>query len=249
LVSSGGPARPSALIRSIRSPRDSEPAGALPVDLELVLAVDASYSMGHGERLLQVKGYVDALRHPELVALIERGPLGRIALAYLEWAGPEIQRVLVPWTLIEDEASARRFADALEATPVDSHNSVTGLSDALLFAAGMFEENGFSGVRLVIDISGDGVNNVGPETAKVRDLVVRRGITVNGLPILLRGRMSREGRGIDVEAFYRSSVIGGEGAFAIAVYDEGAFAQSIRSKLMREIAQGSAVRPAARAGG
>jgi hypothetical protein len=244
LVSSGGPARPSALVRSIRPVGGTEPAGALPVDLELVLAVDASYSMGEGERLLQVQGYVDALRHPELVALIERGPLGRIALAYLEWAGPEIERVLVPWTLIEDEASAARFAAALEAAPVDSHNSVTGLSNALLFAAGMFEENGFSGDRRVIDISGDGVNNVGPDTRKVRDSVVSRGITINGLPILLRGRMYREGRGIDVEEFYRSSVIGGEGAFAIAVYDGAAFAHSIRSKLMREIALGPPNRPA-----
>ena len=192
--------------------------------------------MGEGERLLQVQGYADALRHPDLVALIEHGPIGRIALTYLEWAGPEIERVLVPWMLIEDQASAGRFAAALEAAPIDSHNSVTGLSNALLFAAGMFGENGFAGERRVIDISGDGINNVGPDTGTVRDAVVSRGITINGLPILLRGRMYREGRGIDVEEFYRTRVIGGEGAFAIAVYDTAAFATSIRTKIMREIA-------------
>lgn len=234
MVSGREPRLRSLVPRFAQAGATGDPSEGVPVDIELVLAVDASYSMGAAERALQVQGYVAALRDPEVAALVKRGSRGRIALAYLEWAGPEIERVLVPWTLIDGPASARRFAGALEAAPVTSYNSVTGLSDALLFAAGMFSENGFAGDRHVIDISGDGITNTGPKTSDVRDALVRQGITINGLPILLEGSNRR---GQDVEAFYRTSVIGGEGAFAVAVTEAGAFASAIRSKLLREISE------------
>ncbi|MGH6753776.1 MAG: DUF1194 domain-containing protein, partial [Bradyrhizobium sp.] len=202
----------------------------------LVLAVDASISMGEAERLMQVRGYVEALRATEFVSAIGCGAHGRIALAYLEWAGPEIERVLVPWALIDGPESANGFAHALENAPVECHNSMTGLSDALIFAAGMFSGNGFVGDRQVIDISGDGVNNIGLEPSMVRDALVRQGITINGLPIHLPGANRPIQGTTDVRDFYRASVIGGPGAFAIDVADSQTFASAIHSKLVREVA-------------
>src|ERR671911_581542 len=80
------------------------------VDLELVLAVDVSRSMDLDEQHLQRDGYVAALQHPDVVDAIRSGPLGRIALTYVEWAGPQSQVVIVPWTLIDSEAAATRVA-------------------------------------------------------------------------------------------------------------------------------------------
>ncbi|MFH7813437.1 DUF1194 domain-containing protein, partial [Acetobacter lovaniensis] len=42
----------------------------------------------------------------------------RIALAYVEWASANYQRLLIDWTVIEDAASADEFAAALAAAPV-----------------------------------------------------------------------------------------------------------------------------------
>jgi hypothetical protein len=62
-------------------------AKPLSVDLELVLAVDVSYSMDLDEQRLQRQGYVAAFLEPELIEAIENGPLGRIAVTYVEWGG------------------------------------------------------------------------------------------------------------------------------------------------------------------
>src|SRR5215510_12496256 len=95
------------------------PAAAedMPVDLELVLAVDVSGSMDEGERALQRGGYVGAFLHPEVVAAVGSGVYGRIAVTYVEWAGPRAQAVVIPWRAVDGPASAEGFAAALKAAP------------------------------------------------------------------------------------------------------------------------------------
>ena len=90
-----------------------------PVDVELVLAVDVSQSMDFGEHALQRQGYIDALVHPQVLSAIRSGMYGRVAIAYVEWGAT--QTVMTPWTLIEDAAGARRFAEAL-AVGADPHD-------------------------------------------------------------------------------------------------------------------------------
>ena len=136
------------------------PAIAVPVDLELVLAVDISGSMDTDEQALQRRGYIEAFLHAEVAAAVRGGPYGRIAAAYVEWAGPGAQRVTVPWTLIETAADAEDFAAGLAEAPRARFRG-TSISGALAFAAPLFENNGYEGLRRVIDVSGDGPNNAG----------------------------------------------------------------------------------------
>src|SRR5262245_18949713 len=155
-----------------------------PVDLELVLAVDVSGSMDEGERALQRQGYVQAFLHPEVVAAIAGGVYGRIAVTYVEWAGSRAQDILIPWRALDGQASAEAFAATLKAAPT-SHIHGTSISGALAFASTLLDSNGFAGARQAIDVSGDGPNNMGPAVVPVRDAVVARGITINGLPLTL----------------------------------------------------------------
>src|SRR5215216_4822657 len=88
------------------------------VDMELVLAVDVSRSMDPAEQTLQRQGYIEAIQHPDVLAAIRAGVLGRIAVTYAEWAGPGLQRVIVPWTLVDGADSASAFAGAIATRPV-----------------------------------------------------------------------------------------------------------------------------------
>ncbi|MCX5481288.1 DUF1194 domain-containing protein [Kaistia geumhonensis] len=206
------------------------------VDVELVLAVDVSRSMDVGERELQRQGYRAALRHPDVIGAIRSGLHGRIALTYVEWSGPGSESVVVPWRLVEDEASAAGFASAIG--PADpSGRFGTSISSILIFAATLFENNGFAGERLVIDVSGDGPNNSGLPVEPARDAVLARGIVVNGLPIVLRpgGGFSRFDIA-DLDLYYRDCVVGGPGAFTITVTSTDEFETAIRRKLIQEIA-------------
>jgi hypothetical protein len=134
------------------------------------------------EQELQKDGYVAALQHPEVIAAIRAGMLGKIAVTYVEWAGASSQEVIAPWTLIEDTQSAASFARQISAAQ-PSRIMRTSISGAITFASGLFEGNGFSGTRQVIDVSGDGPNNAGAPVLAARQAVLDRRITINGLPI------------------------------------------------------------------
>jgi len=82
------------------------------VDLELVLAADISGSMDSQEAALQREGFVRALRHPEVLKAIQGGQLGRIAVTYVDWAGPHFQSTRFDWTKIADAKDTATFANA-----------------------------------------------------------------------------------------------------------------------------------------
>jgi hypothetical protein len=215
----------------------------LPVDLELVLAVDVSGSMDPDERQLQRSGYVAALRHADVIAAIRGGAYGRVALTFVEWAGPAAQSVIVPWRQIDGAAAAEAVAAELSAASSASIRG-TSISSALLFAASLYEGNGFAGSRRAIDVSGDGPNNMGPPVAPARDVVVARGIVINGLPIMLKAGSG--GLAVGLDLYYKDCVIGGPGAFVLAVHTPKQLAEAIRRKLVLEVAgRPPAVIPAA----
>lgn len=206
------------------------------VDLELVLAVDVSWSMDIDEQELQRAGYVAAFRDRQVIEAIRGGGWGRIAVTYVEWAGAPSQSVVVPWTLVDGPETAEAFARALEATPIGRLRR-TSISGALGFSRPLFDDNGFDGVRRVVDVSGDGANNQGPPVTLARDLLVSEGITINGLPIMIKDNgpgsfMSTP----DLDLYYEDCVIGGPSAFIVPVTDPGLFAVAIRRKLILEIA-------------
>lgn len=209
----------------------------VPVDLELALGVDISRSVDQTEAQLQRSGYIAAFRDPEIIAAIESGILGRIAVGYFEWAGYGHTEVIVGWTVIEDAASAHAFAAKLEQEFIISA-SRTSISSAIEFARPWFDNNGFEGSRRVIDISGDGPNNWGELVTAARDRAVVAGITINGLPILNDSEtdlFSRFNIG-NLDLYYRDCVIGGTGAFTVVAADFTDFARAVRRKLVLEIA-------------
>jgi hypothetical protein len=212
------------------------PAAAQPqaVDLELILAVDVSASMDEDEHLLQRRGYADAFRHRDLITAIRSGYGGRIAVIYLEWAGADEPFVTVPWTLISNEREALAFAARLEAEPIYSEQR-TSISNALTGAAKMFDTNTYQGARRVIDVSGDGANNSGPPVVPARDAVVRKGVIINGLPIML-GKPMQWYDIPNLDKYYRDCVIGGAGSFVMPVHDIKEMGATIRRKLVMEVA-------------
>ncbi len=212
----------------------------LPVDMELVLAVDVSGSIDLAEAQLQRQGYLSALSDPSLVAAIQRGGFGRIAATYIEWSGQGQQRMLVDWRLIQDTANALAFVAALRTRPVVvEEERRTSISGAIDFSVKLFEGNGFEGTRRVIDISGDGRNNVGFRVTERRDKAVAAGITINGLPIVnARHNPSGAAPPADLELYYRDCVIGGAGSFIVIADGYDTFGPAIRRKLVLEVAGG-----------
>jgi hypothetical protein len=209
-------------------------AQSVPVDLRLVLAVDVSRSMNAEEQYLQRVGYVQAFQNPIVIEAIQRGPLGRIAVTYVEWAGE--QHVTVPWTLLDSRRAAEAFADRLLRKPTRVARR-TSISGALLFSASLFDDPTFTGRRRVIDISGDGPNNLGPRVVGARDWVIAKGITINGLPILARGTSLAGFFDVqNLDRYYEDCVIGGPGAFIVPVLETGGFAAAILRKIILEIA-------------
>ncbi len=198
----------------------------VPVELELVLAVDASGSVDAGEFDLQVRGLATAFRDPDVVAAIRGvGPAG-IAVALMQWSGPGHQLVVVDWTSVSDTRSAAHLADRIEAAGRQIHGE-TSITRALGFSMQLFATNGFDGRRKVIDVSGDGPNNFGTPPDPMRDLAAAAGITVNGLAILNERP--------DLDRYYRDHVIGGPGAFLLTAADYQDFATAIRLKLIQDI--------------
>lgn len=207
----------------------------MPVDVELVIAVDTSRSMEPFEQEIQRDGYVAAFRHEEIVKAIREGVHGRVAVVYVEWAGAGLQRVIVPWTLVDSKETAEAFANELD-QPIPPTQSRTSISGAIDFSAALFDGNNYAGMRRVIDVSGDGSNNQGRPVSMARDEAAARGITINGLPLMTRGTRLVEWNADKLDVYYSNCVIGGPGAFMIPVNDWAQFTEAVRRKLVLELA-------------
>ena len=213
---------------------DTSP-NALAVDVELVLAVDVSYSMDPEEQALQREGYVTGITSRDFMQALRSGMNGKIAMTYFEWAGPYDQKIVVPWRLIDGPEAADAFANEMARAPY-RRASRTSISGALNFSKTLFDGSGYRGFRRVVDVSGDGANNSGPFVTIVRDDVLAAGITINGLPIMLK-RPSSFTMDIDnLDVYYEDCVIGGPGAFVIPIRDREQFKEATRTKLVLEIA-------------
>ena len=204
------------------------------VDLALVLAVDISNSMDPEEQELQRQGFVEAFRSPLVHNAIGSGMLGRIAVVYLEWAGPTIQYVPVPWTEIGGPEDALSFADQLVRAPI-RRGPRTSISAAIDVSMRLLRESKVEAVRRVIDVSGDGVNNLGRSITQAREEALAQGVVINGLPLLLN-RPTNSWDSESLDDYYRDCVIGGLGAFMIPVRERQQFAEAIKAKIIREIA-------------
>ena len=213
----------------------SAPARAEPVDVELVFAADGSGSIDEDELRLQRKGWGDALTSRDVLDGIKDGAVGAIAVAFMEWGGPQSQVLIVDWHIIRDEASARVFADKLLAAPrgATGYNSI---SNAIDFSVRLVETNSHEGTRRVIDVSGDGPNIGGRPIEAARADALGKGFVINALAIRRPGGRPGGPGGMALEDYYRESVIGGPGSFVEIADEARPFALAARRKLLTEIA-------------
>lgn len=223
-----------AAVLAFLCPAASARAAGEEVDVALVLAVDVSLSMTPEEQRIQREGYVEAFRSDVVQGAIHQGLTGRIAVAYVEWAGVGNQVVVVPWTVIGSREEANAFAERLARNP-PRRSTWTSIAGALDFSAALLKDSGVEAARRVIDVSGDGPNNQGRDVTLARDEAVAQGIVVNGLPLMIR-QPSGPWDIPDLDRYYRDCVIGGPGAFMVPVREPAQFAQAIRTKIVREVA-------------
>jgi hypothetical protein len=217
------------------APPATNPSDGNSVDVQLVLAVDVSLSMSPDELEIQRRGYATAMADQQVIDAITDGVHGRIAVTYVEWAGKDTQRVIVPWTYIAGRPDAEAFAARLtEEIPQSARR--TSISGGLGFSADLIAESGIRAMKRVIDVSGDGPNNDGPPVREVRDRIVAQGIVVNGLPLMTSGGWTSVFDVPDLDKYYQNCVIGGQGAFMFPVTSWEQFPEAVRRKLVMELA-------------
>ncbi len=209
------------------------------VDLALVLVTDVSRSIDDSEFALEKDGYAAAFTNEQVVAAIKNGPLGVIAVAYVEFAsGFEVKTVL-DWTVIRDQASAKDFVEKLTTAP-RSYWGRTAISAGIDHAVGMLAESGYNASRRTIDVCGDGTNNAGREVSAARDDAVAAGITINGLAIFNEHPVSWTFAHVQppggLQKYYEDNVTGGPGSFVLEVRDFKTFGDAMTRKLVAEIA-------------
>jgi hypothetical protein len=210
-------------------------SSAEPVDVELVLATDVSYSMDLDELAVQREGYADAIISPEFLQALKSGRRGKVAVTYFEWAASNDQKLVIPWRLIDGPESAGAVSDEIRKIPV-RRASRTSISGAINFAIPLFDTSGYSGLRRVIDISGDGPNNNGEPVQIAREAALQKGITINGLPIMVKEPSYSTMDIENLDWYYEDCVIGGPGAFVVPIKGKDQFKEAIRTKLVLEVA-------------
>jgi hypothetical protein len=215
--------------------QSAQKQAASSVDIELILAVDVSYSMDMDELAIQREGYAQAIVSREFLQALKSLPNGKISVTYFEWAASSDQKIIIPWRLIDGPETADAVADEILKTPI-RRASRTSISGAINFALPLFDEDPYHGMRRVIDISGDGPNNNGGPVTVARDAALEKGIIINGLPIMVK-EPSYSTMDIDnLDFYYEDCVIGGPGSFVVAIKDRDKFKEAIRAKLLLEVA-------------
>ena len=199
------------------------------VDLNLVLAIDCSFSVSSVEYRQQMSGTAAAFLDETIIAAIQGGPTGKIGVSVVQWSNDDSQIVVVPWTLISTADDGARLARAIEYAPRVAEDGATSISQMIYYGLDVLAAAPFSAPRQTIDIAGDGENNIGPDVRTARDLAVSYGVTINGLAIT----NARE----NLHIYYRNNVIGGVAPFVEVADDFDAYGEAIKAKLLKEIRQ------------
>ncbi|MDQ2803621.1 MAG: DUF1194 domain-containing protein [Pseudomonadota bacterium] len=213
---------------------------AEPVDVALVVLDDVSGSINEDEYKLEKEGYFDAFTSAAVVNAIKAGPLGAIAVSFVEFAGAGQVANVLDWAVIRDEASARAFAQRMREAPRSAWGR-TAIGDGITLALQDLAQSGYQPTRRVIDLAGDGTNNAGRPVQEARDEAIRKGIIINGLAIANESNVpwlqahTHPPGGLD--GYYRQNVTTGEGSFVLVVHDYRSFGQAVTRKLFNEIAE------------
>lgn len=217
-----------------------------PVDTELSLLIDVSGSISDDDYKLQKGAYANAFKTLSS-SFGANGLLGSVAVNLIQWASATSQKESISWTLVDDEASARQFAETISAIirPPDSDDPSDFFSDnftapgsAINFAVPLFSSNDYEGQRWVIDVSGDGKQNAGDTTSEARDAALKAALdaggvlAINGLPILTSDKPEVN---TELEQWYADNVQGGDDSFIISAKGFDDVDQALQQKLRREL--------------
>jgi Protein of unknown function (DUF1194) len=215
------------------------------VDLLLVLASDVSRSVDDPKFRLQRSGYAAAFDNSRVIDAIRSGASRSIAVCFVEWSGVVSQKVVIDWTVIGDEKTAREFGDRLLEAP-RSFADRTSISAGIDFSMAQLARAPYEATRRTIDVSGDGTNNSGRDVTLARDEAVAKGVTINGLVILSESPTPWNPEHTNppggLANYYRNNVVGGPGAFVMVAENFSSFGKAIINKLIAEIAHGPVLR-------
>lgn len=198
--------------------------------LKILFALDVSASVNDTEYELQLRGLADGFRDAAVLDAI-RQTRGGLSAAVMEWSSPTEQAVIVPWRRLIDDPDALAFAEEIAAPRRRFAWGGTAIGSALGVARGILASDGLSCRRTVIDVSGDGISNMGHDTAKAADLLDAAGVTINGLAVLVDEIESD----IGLVDYYLLHVVRGPLAFVEVAETFEDFPEAMRRKLLREI--------------
>lgn len=205
-----------------------------PVNTELSLLIDVSPSISRTEYALQMGAYRDAF--VRLSPLFGKDGFGSVALNLIQWAGANSQQESIPWTLVNDQASALQLANTIDAIVRPSSFSSTAPGSAIQFAVPLFSSNNYEGQRWVIDVSGDGTQNSGVSTSMTRDAALAAGVSViNGLPILSPFTKPEDAMDASLSKWYAENIQGGVGSFVIPAIGFNDIGRALEQKLLLEL--------------
>jgi hypothetical protein len=227
---------------------------AVEVDVALVVAIDVSESVDDARYTLQMNGIARALEDPGVIATLTSGPHGRIVFTMVMWA--DKSEIALPWVTISNKSEAFSVADQVRRLKRYGGEFTCLARMFSSLSERVVPQLPLKTSRVVIDVSGDGIDNCSPDTTTIaaRDLLVSQGVTINGLPIIeepdrivgsgayrapgspmeyLRPLEAREQ--LTLEDWYRRYVMGGEFAFILPANGYDDFARAIRQKFVTEI--------------
>lgn len=209
------------------------------VDVALVIVDDVSGSINDDEYKLEKQGYYDAFTNPSVISAIQGGPLGSIAVAFIEFAGAGQVQTVLPWTVLKDAETSKAFADKMQVAPRSAWGH-TAIGDGITAAENELNHTELKAARRVIDVAGDGNNNAGRPVQDARDEAASQGIVINGLAIAnesqiqwLQAHTHPPG---GLANYYRQNVTAGETSFVLEIHDYKTFGEAVLRKLIQEIA-------------
>jgi hypothetical protein len=214
---------------------DSGGQASRSVDAQLVTAIDASDSVSQTDMRRQLAGLADALRAPDVLAAIKAGRSRRIAVAVFVWHHGQID--VVPWTIIgsaDDADVVARTIEARMAVNLDAEARVgqfyagrlTDLSRAIDHAEDLLAAASFPAGRQVVNVIGNGPDNMGEPAVAARDRLLAGGVTLNAVAL---------GGAPELVAYFRAEVAGGPDAFVLPSPAGAAMADLMRRKLLGDL--------------
>ncbi|CCV10118.1 conserved exported hypothetical protein [Mesorhizobium sp. STM 4661] len=210
-------------------------ARANDVDAAIVFAIDTSASISIEHATLQRQGHVEALRSKDVADAIEGGPVGCIAITYIQWSSVGRLQTILPWTTICDGEQAAAAASAIDRVGDTgrgrSYRGRTSISFAIDISSQLLDRFQGTATKKIIDVSSNGTNNDGLPVAESRLRTIAKGYIINAIAV------ARDEPGVtaDLPRYLRENVIGGAGSFVIAPDTPADYSTAIRRKLVLEI--------------